>query len=184
MSLLNRVVRMSVKKQRMDVSHQRYRQQGAGLMEVLVSLLILAIGLLGVVSMQTRGLGSNQQAMFVTEAQFLAQDMADRMLAFGTTSTYDNSGVWDSYNGIDVSGEFTGTDPKCASACDASATVAFDTDQWHQALYDSSLPRARGTVTKSDDIFSIQVMWDQDRTGEGAVECNSDNCFTMELTLL
>ena len=55
-------------------------QMGAGLMEVLVSLLILAIGLLGVVSLQSKGLGSNQQAMFVTEAHFLAQDMADRMV--------------------------------------------------------------------------------------------------------
>lgn len=184
MSLLNRVVRMSIKKQPMDLSPRCYRQQGAGLMEVLVSLLVLAIGLLGVVSMQTRGLGSNQQAMFVTEAQFLAQDMADRMLAFGTTSTYDGSKDWSAYGNIDVSGEFTGTAPQCTSACAASATVEFDEAQWHQALYDSSLPRARGKVSKNDNVFSIQVMWDQDRTGEDPDKCNSDNCFTMEVTLL
>ena len=159
-------------------------QMGAGLMEVLVSLLILAIGLLGVVSLQSKGLGSNQQAMFVTEAHFLAQDMADRMLAFGSADFNGNSGAGDNYSGIDVSGAFTGAEPQCSSACDAGAILQFDRNQWHKALDDSSLPRARGRVIKTGDIFAIQVMWDQDRTGEGTVECNTDNCFTMELTLL
>ncbi|MEO0443492.1 MAG: type IV pilus modification protein PilV [Pseudomonadota bacterium] len=59
-------------------------QKGAGIIEVMVSLLVLAIGLLGVLSLQTNGLNSNQRAAFVTEAQLLAEDMASRILAFGS----------------------------------------------------------------------------------------------------
>jgi len=59
--------------------------KGAGLIEILIALTVLAIGLLGVLSLQANGLNSGQRAVFTTEASMLAEDMAERILAFGST---------------------------------------------------------------------------------------------------
>ena len=53
--------------------------RGATMIEVMVSLFVLAIGLLGVLGMQAEGTQANQRGMFSTQAAFLAQSMADRI---------------------------------------------------------------------------------------------------------
>jgi type IV pilus assembly protein PilV len=156
-------------------------QQGAGLIEVMVSLLILAVGLLGVLSLQANGLNSNQRAVFVTEAQMLAQDMANRILAYGNGTAGVNSDLYGAINVSKVVAPATVTVPSCAAGCDADQTLAFDQAEWQSALSASSLPRARGTVTRNIPFYTVNVMWDQDRTGVGAVQCNSDNCFTLQV---
>lgn len=166
---------------------KRQAQRGSGLIEVMVSLLILGVGLLGVLSLQVNGINSNQRAVFVTEAQMLAQDMANRILAFGNGTVGVNSNL---YN-MDVSKVVppaTVTVPSCASGCDAGATKLFDEAEWQAALTASSLPRARGMVLWSaasgavSQLYTVQVMWDQERTGlGGTVPCGDDNCFTLQV---
>ncbi|MGH1485092.1 MAG: type IV pilus modification protein PilV [Cellvibrionaceae bacterium] len=166
-------------------------QAGSGLIEVMVALLILAIGLLGILSLQANGLNSNQRALFVTEAQVLAQDMADRILSFGSVAAngYDgadgaNDGV--TYGGIDIQKVATVTiADNCSAGCDAAGTKAFDTLEWQQALSNSSLPRGRATVAWESPIYTIRVFWDQDREGATSIECNArrDNCFELELRI-
>jgi len=68
-------------------------QQGIGMIEMLVALVLLGVGLLGALSLQANGLQSNQRANFVTEAHFLAQEMADKILAYG--SVYTIRVMWD-----------------------------------------------------------------------------------------
>ena len=65
------------------------KQSGAGMIEVMVSALIMAIGLLGVFGMQIRSLQFSQQAYFYSQATFYAQDMAERIFV--------NSDAIDSY---------------------------------------------------------------------------------------
>lgn len=57
------------------------RIKGFTLIEILVSTIILAIGLLGVASMQTLALKDNQDAFFSTQAASLAYEMSDRIAA-------------------------------------------------------------------------------------------------------
>lgn len=166
------------------------KQRGAGMIEVLVSLLILAVGLLGVLSLQANGLSSNQRALFVTEAQLLAQDMADRIMAFGGVTTnkgYDGAdgqvdGV--TYGGIEVEklNDVTIVDD-CTGGCSPENTKTFDEQEWQQVLSASSLPRGRATVTWAAPVYTISVMWDQDRTGRGDVVCAVDNCFTINVRM-
>jgi len=59
---------------------------GFTLIEVLISVLILGIGILGVLNLQTRALMDNQDAYLRTQAIFLAYDMSDRIRA--------NAGIW------------------------------------------------------------------------------------------
>jgi len=55
--------------------------QGFTLVEVLVSIVILALGVLGTIAMQVRALNDSQDAYLRTQAIFLAYDISDRMRA-------------------------------------------------------------------------------------------------------
>lgn len=159
-----------------------HRQLGAGLIEVMVSLLILGIGLLGVLSLQAKGMNSNQRATFVTEAQILAQDMADRIMGFGNNAFGANAGQ---YDGISVNKHDALTDPACAaSGCDADATVLFDAYEWQRNFSNSSLASPRGTVTWNAPIYTVRVLWDQERTGASVApaSCTANNDKTTTLT--
>ena len=141
-----------------NISH---KQKGAGFIEVLVSLTILAIGLLGVLSMQVTGLTSNQRALFATEVNLLVSDMADRILAYGPAGANDGE-----YHALSTSNVNVLAD-----------TVAnADKISWAAALAGSSLPGAVGDVTwvsndpDPDDtvvvaggIYTISIRWNDAR---------------------
>ncbi|WP_415889496.1 type IV pilus modification protein PilV [Neptuniibacter sp. SY11_33] len=55
------------------------KQCGASLLEVLVAIVVISIGLLSVVALQTMALKSNQGSYFRSQATFLAYDLADRI---------------------------------------------------------------------------------------------------------
>ena len=52
-------------------------QRGVGLMEVLVALLILAIGILGFIALQYRSLDATTEATYRVQAINLARDLAE-----------------------------------------------------------------------------------------------------------
>jgi len=56
-------------------------QGGIGLVEVMIAVLILAIGLLGLASMQTNGIRMNNGSMSRSQAVFLANDIVERARA-------------------------------------------------------------------------------------------------------
>jgi type IV pilus assembly protein PilV len=162
---------------------------GAGLIEVMVSLLILGVGLLGVLSLQANGLNSNQRAIFVTEAQMLAQDMAERILSYGSGDSGADGTDGVSYAGISKAKIATAVtftrNCDADDTCDGAQTKIFDEEEWQVLLSDSSLPSALGEVTWSvaNSAYTVAVMWDQNRTGTAPTACNSDNCFSMEVQL-
>lgn len=57
------------------------RQSGISLIEVLVAVLVLAIGLLGIAGLQTAALATNFSSYQSTQAAALSQSMAERMRA-------------------------------------------------------------------------------------------------------
>lgn len=54
-------------------------QSGFTLVEVLVALIILAVGLLGVAGLQNRSLSGNQGALYRSQAVLYANDIIERM---------------------------------------------------------------------------------------------------------
>lgn len=132
---------------------QKRFQKGAGFVEVLVALFILAIGLLGVLSMQSTGLGSNQRALFSSEVNILAFDMADRIRSFGV-------------EGVTVAaGEYAGTTSNAVFAADP--VVNADQAAWQVAFAASSLPSADGAVlwNPAQGTYTITIRWDAERSG-------------------
>lgn len=142
------------------------------MIEVLVALVILAIGLLGVLSMQTRGLNSNQRAIFTTDVTLLANEMADHILAY-----YNNDvAVGNDFNNVSSDGNFpTGTDDFVKDA----------ETQWVNAFFNdpsdntsgNRLPSGRGDVTwdAGSSSYTITIRWDAERTGATGTDCDSPN---------
>lgn len=62
-----------------NLSHQQFFQQGVGLIEVLITVLLLATGLLGVASMQVRSLEQNAESLTRTQANLLAYDILEQV---------------------------------------------------------------------------------------------------------
>ncbi len=62
--------------------------RGFSLIEVLISLSILAAGLLGMTALQNEALQFNQAAFTDSQAQFLINDMVERIRANRGNNTY------------------------------------------------------------------------------------------------
>jgi type IV pilus assembly protein PilV len=160
------------------------KQCGFTLLEVLIALLILSIGLLGLASLQTNGLRSNQMASMRTTATQLAYDIADRMRA--------NPGGVDAQNYVIASGAADPTIPtgeSCeAITCTAAQMATYDLAQWRAAartLPGGNTSIAR-TVTGSVVTHTIIVFWDEYRRGIAGTACGSDpgvDLRCMSLTL-
>lgn len=64
-------------------------QQGVGLVEVLVALLVLAIGVLGFIALQYRAVEATSESTYRIQAMNLARDLAERVrVNRGAVSTY------------------------------------------------------------------------------------------------
>ena len=137
------------------------KSRGFTLLEVLIAVVVLSIGLLGIASLQAVGQRSNHSAYLRSQATALAYDMIDRMRA-------NMVGVQGgSYNAIDTTaGSYT--DPGCASGttCSAAQMAQYDMYDWQQEL-STQLPSGNGTVagTGAGSVFTVTVMWDDDRNG-------------------
>lgn len=141
--------------------------KGATMIEVLVSLFVLAIGLLGVLGMQAEGTLANQRGMFSSQAAFLAQSMADRI----RVNDAPNGGLSNgNYGGTDTGGDAAnsaytaGTD--CESVdCNATALLAYDRAEWEVEL-EAQLPGGQGAIAwdNANQLYTISVIW-RERSG-------------------
>lgn len=152
-------------------------QHGFSMLEILVSVVVISIGLLGLAGLQATSLKANAGAYERTQASILAQDILDRMQAnFVGVQAGD-------YNLIAY--DPTRTTPSCASAtppvCTNSADRAdLDAIEWFEQLA-ARLPSGTGLVTNGkaagvsgeDTQFLVVVSWD-DRSKTGNTGTN--NC--------
>ncbi|MGD8940278.1 MAG: type IV pilus modification protein PilV [Gammaproteobacteria bacterium] len=138
----------------------RQNVKGVSLIEVLVSLLILSLGLLGVAGLQTTSLRSNQTAYFRSQATAAASDIIDRMRANPQGVA---AGKYDDIDSASLPG-----DPNCiASGCSAENLADYDILDWSTNTL-SSLPSGAGTVSvddmgtntdATDDVFVVTISW-------------------------
>lgn len=132
--------------------------RGFSMIEVLIALIILAVGILGVASLQGNSLRFTHNAQLRTEATSIAQDMAERL-----RTNRDHALASDGNYRIDLrAGTSTTAGVRDCSTndCDADQLAAFDIDQWLQAI--GTLPNGMGEVKVDADgrAAEIWVMWD------------------------
>jgi type IV pilus assembly protein PilV len=156
------------------------KNRGFTLLEIMIAVVVLAIGLLGIASLQALGQRSNHSAYLRSQATALAYDMIDRMRA-------NNAGVKNGdYDAIDTTAN-SYTDPGCASStCSSSQMAQYDMYDWQQELA-AQLPTGNGTVVGagSGSEFSVTVMWDDDRNGSASLVCGAGTlkCFSVSSKL-
>ncbi len=157
-------------------AYTRHPASGFTMIEVLVAVLVLSIGLLGLASLQANGIRQNSSAYMRTQAVVFANDMADRMRANPTEVSIG------SYNNV-AKGD--GADRGCeAAACSAEQIRETDIFDWYESL--NELPNGTGTVVGDRRLFTITVMWDDNKLDAKGTGCDINNpadmvCFTTTL---
>jgi type IV pilus assembly protein PilV len=134
------------------------RQKGFGLLEVLVTVVILAIGLLGLAGLQAIGLNFNHSAYNRSQATTLAYDIVDRMRA--------NPAAINSYTGAPVQT----ANCVAVAGCTPIQMAQHDLWEWQNAIDATLSPGniaagAVGTITPNGTIFTVSINWDENRDG-------------------
>jgi type IV pilus assembly protein PilV len=144
---------------------------GFTLVEVLVAVVVLAIGLLGMAGLQVAGLHYNHNAYLRAQATLLASDIAERMKANPVgvqAGNYDNP----------TAAGTQADDCLTTTGCAAAAMAGHDFYEWNNAL-STRLPNGKGVVCIDDDpadgtfaapactagagaAYAIKVWWDDD----------------------
>lgn len=148
-----------------------HKQEGASLIEVLVSMTVLAVGILGIGAMQTSTLKSNQNSYMRTQAVFHANDIVERMRS--------------NIQGVEA-GNYNDPTPVVTAACQTAAgctavqMAANDVAQW-EASVAAALPLGAATVcldstpvdgtaalpacNNTGVVYAVKIFWDDDRDG-------------------
>ena len=123
----------------------RVSVDGSSLVEVLVSLLLLALGLLGASILQLSSLRARHESALLSAGVQLAAGMAERMRANSVLMNGPDAGnpyLNVDYAAADGGAPEAGGAPDCYGACDAAQLAQFDIAEWQQQLQ-SALPGAR-----------------------------------------
>jgi len=119
-------------------------QRGFTLIEILVTVIVLAIGLLGLAGLQATTLRFNSSAYSRSQATNLAYDIADRMRSNVRAA---RNGAYDIAIGANPSG---------------ATLAAQDLREWRIALT-NALPVGTGGIARNGNVFTITIQWDDSR---------------------
>lgn len=147
------------------------RTDGFTLIEVLVAILILAVGLMGLSAMQLTSLKVNQGAYYRSQASILASDILDRMRA--------NRDAFESgeYDSLDTSGSVPSAQGCISSTgCTRTQLASQDFYEWSAYFedleglgndYQPFIPGAVGTVeVDADNNATVTISWGQEGWGD------------------
>lgn len=142
-------------------------EKGFSLIEVLVSMLVLAFGVIGAAGMQLAALRTSQQAGFQTVALQLASEMADKMrandLQMKQADEISQFLAVDYKSATDGEPAFPGI--SCySSGCNATELAVFDIYEWKKRVR-SALPGGRVLICRDSspwDVGQRQLKWDCD----------------------
>lgn len=135
------------------------RETGVGLIEVLITFVIISIGVLAILGMQVNGKKANTDAVQRTAAAHLAGDIIERMRAnrdldalqrYCNTACDDSGVVGGDTLGTAVSGPNDPPDPDCTvdDPCTPEELADLDLYQWEQSLDGQTETRGAGASTQ------------------------------------
>ena len=161
--------------------------KGFTLIEVMVSIVLLTISMLGLAALQSSSIKFDHQAYLRSKSVILANDMIDRMrsnLSAATSGHYTVSPTPTSYT-IDCS--------LLASTCSPEDLATYGLVKWNH-LNSASLPSGRGQISSTSvATFIVSVYWiepeDEKQVRAGYVNpCDGSpieelHCFQIEVKL-
>lgn len=132
------------------------KQSGFTLLEVLVAMLVLAIGLLGLAGLMASSMRNNLSASHRTQATWMAYDIVDRMRS-------NRAGA--------VTGGYAtamGTAATCSAAVPTGTVPAQDIAAWKNQLA-CVLPAGNGSIAVDTGTraATIVIQWNDSRGSQG-----------------
>lgn len=145
----------------------RRNSRGFTMIELLVSVVIMSVGVLGMAGLQMLSMQQNRSALLQSEATQLVNDILDRMRS--------NQGT--SYDGVAITDDPAVTDSCVGNTCTEVEMKDFDIAQWLCSINsidesDSSthtvcdtfgitgtLPVGSGSIVLTGNIYEITVQW-------------------------
>jgi type IV pilus assembly protein PilV len=139
----------------MDADYQS-KQYGFSMVEILVTILIISLAVLGSAGLQVQALKTNQGGQFRNQAVFLLNDMVERMKANKAYSVSSTTGYGDTTSSAGM------TTDCYAAPCAAGALAAYDIAKWQAAIL-AVLPQGTGsvtqTVTGNPSSYRVTINW-------------------------
>lgn len=136
---------------------KRKQQKGCSLIEVMVSVLVMAVGVLGMTGFQSASLKHNAHSMQRTKAAYLSYEMMDRMRA-NVSSTYS------------VALSVEPGEQECFSVdCTPEELMNFDIAEWKCALGKYVSTQTCMALAENDNalLLSVEAL----PGGDGSVSC-------------
>lgn len=144
--------------------NRHIKQSGFTMVEVLVALVVLAIGLLGIAALYLNSLQSGRTAIYRTQAVNLAADLADRIRANRTAQAAYGTLFADAE--VEVPGCYT------TGGCIDTELASTDLARWKATLA-QLLPNGQGQVVVTPPVaageptnYVVTVQWAE--VGEAA----------------
>ncbi len=149
----------------------KHAQTGSGLIESLISIVVVSIGFLGFAGLQINGLAAANDSLFRSKAVYLSYQMADRVRANLPAA---NSGAYNNFTSQSP------PSPGCTVSvnCTAAQMATNDFAEWLTEIQSAgALPNGGGVIcldsTPDDgtpaspacdgqgDVLSIKLWWDE-----------------------
>lgn len=164
--------------------HITSNQAGFTLVEVMIAMVVFAIGLLGLAGLQATSLMNEHASYTRSQAVLLAYEMADRMRANPDGGTAYETAT------TETEADITGYSSTLCTAnpCTPANMAIYDLGSWKAALPDLLLSGQGQIVNTADTNYTITVHWDEDRTGATGTTCPVNDetdlrCFQLSITL-
>jgi type IV pilus assembly protein PilV len=150
---------------------------GFTMLEILITLFLLTLWLLGSAGVQSASLQFNKAAQFRTQAVYFATDIAERMQSNKTGATAGSYAY---------GGSSTTTPPDCTtSTCSPDQLAAFDLGEWSGRVT-AALPGASVTVTAvtvgNPATYTILISWVDRRNDRTYSSSGSTETFSYTAT--
>lgn len=168
----------------MPITFRIKNNQGFTLIEVLIAMIVLAIGLLGLAALQTTGLRNSLGAYNRSQATIFAYDLADRMR---TNTVESDNLVVSVYNTVNPDNAAAQDNCALVVGCSAAEMAQNDLFEWNRDI-SATLPLGEGSIAgvlagvipNQNMIYTLTINWDGNR--DGSVNTD-DPSFKMTLQL-
>ena len=131
-------------------------ESGFSMIEVLVALVVLAIGLLSFALLQTMSLRYTQSANHRTHAVNLAYDLIDQMRANRYPAPWYIAASFEP-------GDITASKCSAAAQPTGTLTVARSVERWQCQVFNTLGEGASASVTYDDGEVTVGLAWDDER---------------------
>ncbi|MEN1927567.1 type IV pilus modification protein PilV [Luteimonas sp. MJ250] len=142
-----------------DSARSRARQHGFSMIEVLVAIIVLALGLLGFALLQTMSLRYAQSANYRTQATNLAYDLLDQMRANRFQAAWYSGSSGAGFNAGDI----------IAGDCSrpvGTVAIADSIERWQCQVVQLLGESASANVGYNAGVVNVAISWGDQRWDE------------------